>query len=67
LGFIVSKEGMSIDPSRFKSIYEIPFPHSKKSMQSFPGQINFVKHFNPDFTETVLPLQHMIRKDTLFK
>ena len=32
LGFIVSKEGISIDPSRVKSIFEIPFPDSKKSM-----------------------------------
>ena len=67
LGFIVSKEGISMDPSRVKSISEIPLPHSKKSMQSFLGQINFVKHFIPDFIETVLPLQRMIRKDTLFK
>jgi hypothetical protein len=67
LGFIVSKEGISMDPSRVKSIYEIPLPHSKKSMQSFLGQINFVKHFIPYFIETVLPLQRMIRKDMLFK
>jgi hypothetical protein len=67
LGFIVSKEGVSIDPSRVKNIYEIPFPHNKKSMQSFLGQINFVKRFIPNFTQTVLPLQHMIRKDTIFK
>jgi hypothetical protein len=67
LGFIVSKEGISIDPSRVKNIYEIPLPHNKKSMQSFLGQINFVKHFIPDFTQIVLPLQNMIRKDTIFK
>jgi hypothetical protein len=36
-------------------------------MQSFLGQINFVKHFISDLTEIVLPLQRMIRKDTLFK
>ena len=36
-------------------------------MQFFLGQINFVKHFISDLTEIVLPLQRMIRKDTLFK
>jgi hypothetical protein len=36
-------------------------------MQYFLGQINFVKRFVPNFTQTVLPLQHMIRKDTIFK
>jgi hypothetical protein len=67
LGFIVSKEGVSIDPSRVKNISEIPFPHNKKSMQSSLGQINFVKRFIPNFTQIVLPLQHIIRKYTIFK
>jgi len=43
LGFIVSKEGIHIDPNRIREIFEIPLPHNKKSMQSFLGQINFVK------------------------
>jgi hypothetical protein len=67
LGFTVSKEGVSIDPSRVKNISKIPLPHNKKSMQSFLGQINFVKRFVPNFTQTVLPLQHMIRKYMIFK
>eukprot|EP00253_Pinus_taeda_P020727 PITA_20727 len=46
LGFIVSKDGIYIDPDRIKEISEIPFPHNKKSMQSFLGQINFVKSSN---------------------
>ena len=43
LGFIVSKDGIYIDPDRIKEISDIPFPHNKISMQSFLGQINFVK------------------------
>ena len=42
-------------------------PHSKKSMQSFLGKINFVSRFIPGFTEIVRPLQKMIRKDAEFK
>ena len=37
LGFIVSKDGIYIDPERIKGIFEIPFPHNKKSVQSFLG------------------------------
>ena len=33
LGFIVSRDGIYIDPDRIKEISEIPFPHNKKSMQ----------------------------------
>lgn len=36
-------------------------------MQSFLGQINFVKIFVIDFSQIVLPLQAMIRKNTVFK
>jgi hypothetical protein len=67
LGFTVSKEGVSIDPSRVKNISKIVLPHNKKSMKSFLGQINFVKCFVPNFTQIVLPLQHMIRKYMIFK
>eukprot|EP00253_Pinus_taeda_P009085 PITA_09085 len=67
LGFIVSKDDIYIDPDRIKEISEIPFPHNKKSMQSFLGQINFVKRFVPDFSQIILPLQTMVKKNLVFK
>lgn len=36
-------------------------------MQFFLGQINFVKRFVPDFSQIVLPLQSMIKKNSIFK
>eukprot|EP00253_Pinus_taeda_P026856 PITA_26856 len=60
-------DGIYIDPDRIKEISDIPFPHNKKSMQSFLGQINFVKRFVPDFSHIILPLQAMIRKNAVFK
>lgn len=67
LGFIVSKQGICIDPKIIKAISEIPLPHTKKSMQYFLGQINFVKRFVPEFSQIVLPLQKIIKNDSLFK
>eukprot|EP00253_Pinus_taeda_P031663 PITA_31663 len=67
LCFIVSKDGIYIDPDRIKEISEIIFPHNKKSMQSVLGQINFVKRFVPDFSQIILPLQIMIKKNSVFK
>ena len=57
LGHIVSKQGISIDLERIKTIEQIPLPHNKKGMQSFMGTINFVRRFVPDFAQTVKPLQ----------
>lgn len=63
----MSKSGIHIDPDRIKEIYEISLPHNKKSMQSFLGQINFVKRFVSDFSRIVSPLQTMIKKNSNFK
>ena len=63
----MSKYGIYIDPERVKEISNISLPHKKKSMQSFLGQINFVKRFIPDFSQIVLPMQNMIKKNLVFK
>ena len=52
----MSKYGIYIDPDRVKEISDISLPHNKKSMQSFLGQIDFVKRFIHDFSQIVLPL-----------
>jgi hypothetical protein len=67
LGFIVSKDGMIIDPERTQAIAKLPPPSSKKSMQSFLGKINFVRRFVPSFSEMVRPLQNLIKKDVLYR
>ena len=36
-------------------------------MQSFLGKINFVKRFVLDFSQIVLSLQNMIKKNSIFK
>jgi len=36
-------------------------------MQSFLGQINFVKRFVPDFSRIISPLQNMIKNNSIFK
>jgi hypothetical protein len=63
LGFIVSKDGMIIDPERTQAIAKLPPPSSKKVMQSFLGKINFVRRFVPSFSEMVRRLQNLIKKD----
>jgi hypothetical protein len=62
----VSSEGMIIDPKRTQAIVKLPPPTSKKSMQSFLGQINFVRRFVPSFSEMVRPLQNLIKKDAQY-
>jgi hypothetical protein len=56
-----------VDPERTKAIMQIPPPHSKKSMQYFFDEINFVIIFFPNFVEIAKPLQWMIMIDVHFK
>jgi hypothetical protein len=62
----VSREGMIIDPERTQVIAKIPPPTSKKSMQSFLGQIDFVRRFVLSFSEMLRPLKNLIKKDTQY-
>jgi hypothetical protein len=62
----VSSKGVIIDPERTQVISKLPPPTSKKSMQSFLGQINFVRRFVPSFSKMVRPLQNLIKKDAQY-
>ena len=67
LGFVISPEGLTIDPGRIEAIEAIVLPHNKNSMQSFLGKINFMRRFIFDLAKIVKPLQEMIKKDFNFK
>jgi len=67
LGHVISKEGISIDPERVNFISQLIYPHNKKGMQSFFGEINFVQKSITNFAETMRPLQRMIKKGIDFK
>jgi hypothetical protein len=64
---IVMREGITIDLEQLKVISQFSFPHNEKEMQSFFGNINFIRKFILDFNETIKPLHKMIKKDVKFK
>jgi len=63
LGHIVSKDGVRIDPERVAAIDRIQMPKIVKGLQSFFGQINFVRRFVPNFAETTRNISKMMKKD----
>jgi hypothetical protein len=62
LGHIIIKDGVKMDPERVQAIQQVPLPKTKKSLQSFLGQINFVRRFMPNLAETLKPLQKLLKK-----
>jgi len=50
VGFVVSKDGVTIDPERTRDIVEMQAPKSTKKVQSVLGVLNFVRNFVPNFS-----------------
>jgi hypothetical protein len=67
LGHIITKDGVKMDPERVQVIQRVPLPKTKKALQSFLGQINFVRRFIPNLAETMKPIQRLLKKDVKFE
>ncbi|XP_070013450.1 uncharacterized protein [Nicotiana sylvestris] len=52
LGFIVSHRGIELDPSKIKSIQELPPPRNKTELMSLLGRLNFISGFIAHLTTT---------------
>ncbi|XP_070036469.1 uncharacterized protein [Nicotiana tomentosiformis] len=63
LGFIVSHRGIELDPSKIKSIQDLPPPKSKKDVLSFLGCLNYIRRFLKLATVICEPIFKIMRKD----
>jgi RNase H-like domain found in reverse transcriptase/Reverse transcriptase (RNA-dependent DNA polymerase)/Integrase zinc binding domain/Integrase core domain/Chromo (CHRromatin Organisation MOdifier) domain len=66
LGFIVSPDGVSMDPAKVHAILIWPTPGHLKDVQSFLGFANFYRRFIECFSDMATPLTRLTRKDTPF-
>jgi hypothetical protein len=64
---IISKEGVKLDPKRVEAIEKVPLPISKKALQYFLGQTNFVHKFIPNYAKIVKPIYKFLKKDVKFE
>ena len=62
LGFILSKDGLKMDPSKVQTIQDWPEPHKGKDAQSFLGFANFYCHFISDYSIIVILLTRLTCK-----
>jgi hypothetical protein len=67
LGYIISKEGINIDPSRVKGILNINTPRSKKEVQSFLGKVNLLRRFIPNLAKIIKHITSILRKGNEIK
>ena len=62
LGFILSKDGLKMDPVKVQTIQDWPAPRKVKDIQSFLGFANFYRRFISDYSDIVVPLTRLTRK-----
>src|SRR5882762_2720090 len=63
LGYILSPTGLSMDPAKVQTIQDWPEPRKVKDIQSFLGFANFYRRFIHEYSDIVIPLTRLTRKD----
>jgi hypothetical protein len=66
LGFIISTDGIRVDPSKIEAIQKWQPPGTVKGVQSFLGFCNFYRRFIRNYGRVARPLSQLTRKDISF-
>ncbi|XP_070008438.1 uncharacterized protein [Nicotiana sylvestris] len=67
LNFIVSRRGIELDPSKIKSIRDLPPSKNKKEVMRFLGRFNYISRFIAQLTTTCEPIFKLLTKDASIK
>ena len=62
LGFIISKEGVAVNPDRVKALRDLPSPAGLKDLQAMLGLFGFYSRFVPSYSTLMEPLRCPLRK-----
>jgi Reverse transcriptase (RNA-dependent DNA polymerase)/RNase H-like domain found in reverse transcriptase len=63
LGFQISGEGVTSDPTKLDGILQWPTPQTLTQVKSFLGFCNFYSEFIPRYADMTSPLNRLSRKD----
>ncbi|XP_073056884.1 uncharacterized protein [Primulina eburnea] len=67
LGHIISKDGITVDPTKIESVKKWPIPMTVAEVRSFLGLAGYYRHFIADFSKIALPLTTLTRKTVKFE
>ena len=66
LDHIVSKEGISVDPSKVEAVHSWPTPRNAREIRSFLGLASHYRRFVEGFSQIATPLMQLTRKSVKF-
>jgi hypothetical protein len=62
---MIGPNGLQIDPAKVKVIQDWPEPRKVKDIQSFLGFANFYRQYIDNYSDIVVPLTQLTRKNIL--
>lgn len=66
LGFIITTEGIEVDPEKVAAVLRWNRPNTVKGVQSFLGFCNFYRRFIYGYSRIAKPLNQLTKKETPF-
>ena len=66
LGYVVSSEGISMDPAKVQTVLDWQIPCSVRDVQCFLGFANFYRKFIKGYSAIILPLTQLTQKNQSF-
>jgi hypothetical protein len=66
LGHTISKDGISVDPSKVQEVMDWKPPTSVHQIRSFLGLAGYYRRFIPDFSRIAKPMTELLKKGVKF-
>jgi hypothetical protein len=66
LGHTISKDGISVDPSKVQEVMDWKPPTSVHQVRSFLGLAGYYRRFIPDFSRIAKPMTELLKKGVKF-
>jgi hypothetical protein len=66
-GYLINKNGYTIDPALSTALSEFPVPKSQTDIRSFCGLANQMCNFSDDISEAFAPFKHLLKKGQKFE